>query len=61
MGDLAFHVRRRLSAAEQAHVGPALDIRRTDEARRRAIRLGGLLALAGPEVLAEELGDGDEA
>jgi hypothetical protein len=57
MGDHAFHVRRRLSAAEQALVGPALDIRRTPEAIRRAARLGPLLRLASPEVLASELGE----
>jgi hypothetical protein len=56
MGDHAFHVRRRLSAAEQAQVGPAVDIRRTPEARARALRVGGLLRLAPPEVLAEEIG-----
>lgn len=57
MGERAFHVRRRLSGAEQAKVGPALDIRRTDEARRRASRLGGMLDLAPPEVLADEIGE----
>jgi hypothetical protein len=56
MGDHAFHVRRRLSASEEAHVGPVLDIRRTGEAVRRAERLGSLLALAPAEVLADELG-----
>jgi hypothetical protein len=56
MGDLAFHVRRRLSAAEERRVGPVMDIRGSDEARQRAARLGGLLALAPPEVLAEEIG-----
>jgi hypothetical protein len=52
----AFHIRRRLSAAEQATVGPVADIRRTDEARMRAGRLGPLLRLAPAEVLEEELG-----
>jgi len=56
MGDHAFHVRRRLSAAEQAGVGPAVDIRRSPEAISRAMRLGGMLWLAPPEVLADELG-----
>lgn len=51
----AFHIRRRLTAAEARTTGPALDIRRTPEAGRRAARLGGLLALAPAEVLAEEL------
>jgi hypothetical protein len=52
----AFHLRRRLSVREQRDVGPVLDIRRTPEARRRAERLGPLLAYAPPAVLAEELG-----
>lgn len=56
MGDRAFHVRRRLSAAEQRSVGPALDIRRTDEAIARALRLGRLLSLAPAALLADELG-----
>lgn len=56
MGDHAFHVRRRLSVAEQKAVGPVADIRCTLEARDRASRLGSRLLLAGPEVLAEELG-----
>ena len=51
----AFHIRRRLSDREQRSVGPVEDIRGSDEARMRASRLGGLLALAPPEVLAEEL------
>lgn len=32
---VAFHVRRRLTAKEQAIVGPVVDVRGTDEARRR--------------------------
>jgi hypothetical protein len=38
-------------------VGPALDIRRTPEAVRRALRLGGMLAYAPPEVIADEIGE----
>jgi hypothetical protein len=57
VGDRAVHLRRRLSEREQRHVGPVVDIRRSDEARTRAARLGGLLALAPPEVLAEEVGE----
>lgn len=34
-GERAWHVRRRLSAAEEALVGPALDRRGTDEYERR--------------------------
>ena len=56
MGDHAFHVRRRLSDSEQRPVGPAVDIRGSDEARMRAARLGPLLHLAPDEVLVEELG-----
>lgn len=52
----AFHLRRRLSTREQQSVGPVLDIRRTDEARRRAERLGSLLAYAPIEALTEEIG-----
>jgi hypothetical protein len=50
------HIRRRLSAAEQARVGPVADIRGTEEARARARVLGPRLALVPPEVLAGELG-----
>lgn len=52
----AFHLRRRLSAREQLAVGPVVDIRRTPEARRRAERLGPLLAYVPADALAEELG-----
>jgi hypothetical protein len=52
----AFHVRRRLTLAEQAPIGPAVDIRGTPEAWRRANALGDRLALAPPHVVAEELG-----
>ena len=56
-GNRVFHIRRRLSAVEQREVGPAVDIRGTDEARQRAAMLGDMLGLATPEVLADELGD----
>lgn len=56
MGDHAFHVRRRLSAGEARGVGDVLDIRGSDEARMRAARVGPLLRLAPPGVLAEEIG-----
>jgi hypothetical protein len=55
-GDVAVHLRRRLSAREQVTVGPVADIRRSDEARMRAARLGGRLRLVGPDLLADELG-----
>jgi len=51
----AFHIRRRLTEREQRTVGPVMDIRRSDEATLRASRLGPLLRLASPEVLADEL------
>lgn len=52
-----FHLRRRLTAAEEAITGPVADIRRTPEARRRAAAVGGMLRLAPAEVLADEIGD----
>lgn len=52
----AFHVRRRLTAAEERRTGPVLDIRGTPEARERARAVGAMLRLAPPEVLTEELG-----
>lgn len=52
----AFHIRRRLSVAEQRLVGDVMDIRRTPEAIRRAAALGGMLRFAPPEVLDDELG-----
>ena len=55
-GGKAFHIRRRLSEREQRAVGPVMDIRGSDEAGMRAGRLGPLLQLAPPEILAEELG-----
>jgi hypothetical protein len=55
-GEKAVHLRRRLSEREQRAVGPVMDIRRSDEARMRSARLGGLLALMPPEVLADEIG-----
>lgn len=56
VGNKAFHIRRRLSEREQRRVGPAVDIRRSDEARMRAGRVAHLLRLAPPEVLEDELG-----
>lgn len=52
----AFHLRRRLSAREQRHVGPVVDVRRTPEALKRAQRLGTMLRFAPAEVLRDELG-----
>lgn len=37
-GDVAFHLRRRLSAIEQRVVGPVVDVRGTPEATRRYTR-----------------------
>src|SRR5690348_8096320 len=56
VGDKAVHLRRRLSEREQRTAGPVMDIRRSDEAGMRARRLGPLLRLMPPEVLAEEIG-----
>ena len=52
----AFHLRRRLNAAEEQSVGPAVDVRGTDEARRRALTLGHLLDYVPDEILDDELG-----
>lgn len=52
----AYHLRRRLHASEQLSIGDVADIRHTPEAATRAAELGSLLALAPPEVLAEEVG-----
>jgi hypothetical protein len=52
----AFHLLRRLSAREQRTVGPVVDIRGTDEARMRVLRLGDLLRLAPRQVLLDEAG-----
>ncbi len=53
----AYHIRRRLSAAEQRRSGLVVeDIRRTPEAARRAAVLGDWLMQAPPEVLADEVG-----
>ena len=56
MGDHAFHVRRRLADREEKSVGPVMDIRGSDEARMRAMRVADRLHLAPPEVIADELG-----
>lgn len=52
----AFHLRRRLTPAEAAPVGPVRDIRGTPEARRRASGLGRRLALVPAETWAAEVG-----
>src|SRR5690348_8693202 len=56
-GTTAVHIRRRLNEREQRAVGPVMDIRRSDEARMRAARLGARLSMVPPEVLAEEVGE----
>jgi hypothetical protein len=53
---VAYHIRRRLSVREQRAVGPVVDVRKTPEAAVRAARLGALLRLAPPGVLADEVG-----
>jgi hypothetical protein len=52
----ALHCRRRLSALEQAQVGPVVDVRGTPEARRRAVALGDRILNIPPDILQEELG-----
>ena len=52
----AFHLRRRLTVREQRGVGPVVDIRGTDEARARGLRLGELLAVVPAEMLLAETG-----
>lgn len=53
----AFHVRRRLSADEAERVGPVLDVRGTEEARRRFGRMpSALRPLVPADVLADEVG-----
>ncbi|HMH93884.1 MAG TPA: hypothetical protein VK586_22740 [Streptosporangiaceae bacterium] len=54
----AFHIRRRLSEREQQRTGLVVaDIRRTPEALQRAMRVRDKLIFAGPDVLAEEIGN----
>ena len=55
VGEKAVHIKRRLSDREQRAIGPAVDIRGSDEARMRAGRVGHLLNLMPPETLADEL------
>jgi hypothetical protein len=53
----AFHLRRRLTPAEQAGVGPVVDVRGTPEAAARIAALPArLLHVAPPEILAAERG-----
>ena len=53
----ALHLRRRLSQSEELLVGPVVDIRGTDEAKRRAEALPPeFLARVPAEVLVEEIG-----
>jgi hypothetical protein len=52
----AYHIRRRMTAAEQDRVGPAVDIRGSDEARARAAVLGRRLGLVPDGIRVAELG-----
>jgi hypothetical protein len=53
----AYHVRRRLAPDEQLAVGPVVDVRHTDEARRRIGRLPATIRAQLPAViLLEEVG-----
>ena len=54
----AYHLRRRLTAAEQAPIGPPVDIRGTPEALRRIEAIPKHLRTYIPaDVLAEEIGE----
>lgn len=52
----AYHIRRRLSEAEQSLVGPAVDCRGTDEGMRRYESLRDTLPPAALKLAAVELG-----
>ena len=52
------HVRRRLSAREDARIGPAIDIRNTDEAWDRYTAMALLLPEAVDEMAREEIRGG---
>jgi hypothetical protein len=51
----AFHLRRRLTAGEQAAIGPAVDCRGTGEGIRRYEAVRALLPTAGVALAMEEL------
>jgi hypothetical protein len=53
----AYHVRRRLSAAEQERVGPAIDCRGTPEAARRFYAMQRQLPPHAISLAAEELSE----
>lgn len=56
-GPGAFHLRRRVSAAEELVTGPLRDLRGTAEAAERFARMDpALAALLPPAALADELG-----
>jgi hypothetical protein len=52
----AFHIRRRLTPAEESVVGPVVDVRGTEDARRRAAELGPILRHAPAHIVADEVG-----
>lgn len=53
---VAYHLRRRLSAAEQERVGPAVDIRGQPEALARVRAIGPAVRLVPPGMIAAEIG-----
>ena len=55
---VGYHIRRRLSAAEEARVGPVVDIRGTEEARRRYLAVRGRLPESALKMAEEELASG---
>jgi len=53
---VAYHIRRRLSAEEQAAVGPAIDLRGTEEAIRRYEACRFVINREAVKLAKEELG-----
>jgi hypothetical protein len=52
----AYHIRRRMAVHEAQHIGCATDMRRTAEARKRAMEMGPHLARIPRDMLSEEVG-----
>lgn len=50
MGEIAFHLRRRLTASEEATVGPAVDVRGTWESTKRRAAVDRFVPPGYPEV-----------
>lgn len=52
----AYHIRRRLATAEEEQIGPSVDVRGTDEARKRVESLLAKAPYIRPEYAYEEAG-----